>query len=172
MKTKILAILLGSVISTHSFAQTPPKVFISAVVEVIDGCNYNRFGSFGPDTIKEWVRANLQKTGYAIANSRSEATNGLEANIVITWCGTLVGGAENQSASIRWAAISRGSSVVSPKTKEVPFNYAGQLAVSAGEPSARHAEQLITYLKTYVDGYVSRLGASRKAWHTGGTAVV
>lgn len=155
MNKKILVLILTSLVSLPSFAESPPKVFISASFSTIPNCNYNRFGQFGADTITEWIKADLTKAGYAIAKSKSEATNGIEANVKITWCGTLSGDVESHSGSVGMAALSRGTSAAAPGLKEVPFNYATKLAVAGGEPDERHALKLIKYLKEHVDSFVA-----------------
>lgn len=156
MTPKILAFLLASAISTQSFAQAPSKVFVSGSFAVIQGCNYNRYGKFGLDTVKDWVKADLTKAGYAIANSRTEATNGLEVYVKVIWCGTLSGGIESHSGSIGWAVMSKGTSAAIPSVKDVTFNSGNQLAVAAGDAGDRHAEQLVKYLKEHVDDFVAK----------------
>ena len=151
MKAKIFALLVTLFAATQVQAQTKPKIFVSADYSQNGECSHRPIGKFGADTIKDWAKAELIKSDFGIADTKNDATNGLEVKIKIAWCGVKIDNVESHSASLLIVALSNGTSTASPKLKDVPFSYFNDLLVAAGYPSEVHESSLRSTLKDSIE---------------------
>lgn len=154
MKAKILLALLASAVAAQSSAAGPARVFVSSKVSQGNGCN-SRVERISEAFINNLAREALIKKGYAIANSKQEATDGLRVQFDVQLCGVSFGANVSYTSSMGMYAISAGSSVAAQNTKELPFSYSNAFAFAAGDSTNDQASRLAEYMKPQIRDHIN-----------------
>jgi hypothetical protein len=154
MKAKILLALLASVVATQSSAAGPARVFVSSKISQTNGCN-SKVDGITEAFINSLAREALIKKGYVIANTKQEATDGLRVQFDLKLCGLSFGANVTYTSSMGMYAISAGSSVASPDSKELPFTYSNAFAFAAGDSTSNQASRLAEYIKPQIREHIN-----------------